>query len=73
MAKVLDVLSREEVEEIREKLDELCDLVVKLADRRCGGSMMVKRCFADELMLEVMAELVYRWEFSRKVFIPEVR
>ena len=73
MAKVLSLLSKEEVEEIRDKIDELCDVVVRVANKRCiGTDMIVKRCFADELMMEVIAEMVYRWDFKRKVFVPEV-
>jgi len=74
MAKVMDLLSREEIEEIREKIDEVCDLVVKLTSKYNGGRhVIVRRCFADELLMEVMAKLVYRWDFKRKVFVPEVR
>ena len=74
MAKVMGILSMEDTERLREVIDDLCKEVARITSRYTSGDdLIVKRCFADELMMEVVAEAIYRWDLHRKVFIPEVR
>jgi len=74
MAKVVDILTRNELDTIRDNIDLLCDTICRITNKHTSGEdLIVKRCFADELMMEIIAEIVYRWDFKKKVYIPEVR
>jgi len=48
MAKVVDILTRNELDTIRDNIDLLCDTICRITNKHTSGEdLIVKRCFAD--------------------------